>query len=92
MSWAGTIRALSHEDRLLTFAEDGSTLDAVLDECDRYRHALEDLAGDYGCTVVAPPDVSLPPNGEPCRYRNPDDSTEWCYACIASAALDGGDV
>jgi hypothetical protein len=52
------------------------------------RIALEELRGEYGCTLVAPPDPSLPAQGLPCRDRRPTDSSEWCYACIASDALE----
>jgi hypothetical protein len=62
--------------------------EAVSVERDRYREALKELAGDYGCTVITPPDEHLPPIGDPCRDKRPDDPDEWCYACWASAYLE----
>lgn len=61
-------------------------------ERDRYRDALLDLAGEYGCTIIAPPDPSERASGTPCRDRRPDDPNSWCYACIASAALEEPDA
>lgn len=53
-----------------------------------YREALEDVAGDYGCGLLEPPDPSLPPNErEPCREEFADDPSRWCVSCVASAAL-----
>jgi hypothetical protein len=52
------------------------------------REALEELAGDYGCTLLEPPDPSMPPVAtDPCRDRRPDEPDTWCYACFASDAL-----
>jgi hypothetical protein len=60
--------------------------DAIVE---RYHAALVDLAGDYGCTLRTPDDPSEPPKGvTTCRDYRPDDSTKWCYACVASAALE----
>jgi hypothetical protein len=59
-------------------------------ERDRYREALEDLAGESGCTLLIPPDPSVRREGDPCRDRRPDRPETWCYACVASHALAAG--
>jgi hypothetical protein len=57
------------------------------------ERALEDvltvIAGEYGCGLIEPPDQSLPPEGDPCHERYPDDPEKWCVSCIASMALWG---
>lgn len=59
---------------------------------EKLRKALREIAGDYGCGLIEPPDVSLPPQGNPCRERRPDEPETWCVSCIASAALaENGD-
>lgn len=83
--WPNAPIELGEADAILEEIE----FDQLVSERNRYRRALEDLAGDYGCTVIAPPDPSLPAGGEPCRERRPNEPETWCYACVATAALRG---
>lgn len=56
---------------------------------EKLEAALRELAGDYGCTLLVPADPSLPPSlRPPCREMRPNEPHTWCYACVASDALD----
>jgi hypothetical protein len=51
---------------------------------------LDEIAGDYGCQLREPPDVSQPPRDvEACRHQWPAEPERWCVCCMARSAVDG---
>jgi len=61
----------------------------AVQERDRYRDALKEMVRD-GCRCEQSEEIE-PGERWTCRQVYPDDADEWCWSCLAYAALEGGE-